>query len=61
MYHARTTELAIFEDGGIYWIGGFNPNLPHQNGEPPYYWITGDFDNEHAAINKLNAMTGNEF
>lgn len=60
-YHPKTRDLALFlgEDG--YWIGSYFQQATHQNGEPPYYIISGYFSSEDTARGVLTAMTGNEF
>lgn len=60
-YHPKTQDLALFESDGVFWIGSFNPNLSHQNGEPMYVWIRGDYTNEAEGVQVLNALTGDEF
>ena len=48
-FHHLTQDVALLETSGSYWIGSFNPHLTHQNDEPPYVWIAGDFQTLDAA------------
>ena len=60
-YHRKTTELALFESDGEYWVGAFSPHTQHQNGEPPYYYIAGYWKTEREGLDELTQMTGEEF
>lgn len=60
-YHEKTEELALFESDGTYWIGSFSPNMTHQNGEPLYAWIRGDWTTEIEGRQALTQLTGNEW
>lgn len=66
-YHDSTWEIALFFSPelknlgtGEYWIGRHSPRLCHQNGEPPYAWIRGDFNTESEGLEALSILVGNE-
>lgn len=60
-YHKATTDLALFESEGAYWIGSFSPYLSHQNGEPPYVLIDGYWPTEAEGQQRLAELRGDEF
>jgi hypothetical protein len=60
-YHHKTRDIALLKTGHDYWIGCYDPVLMHQNGEPLYYWIAGNFELEMTGLMHLDAMTGDEF
>jgi hypothetical protein len=60
-HHPKTTEIALFESDGKYWIGAYNGNMTHQNDEPQYYWIRGDFTSHEEGLKTLFFLTGDEF
>lgn len=60
-YHKKTEEIALFESNGVYWIGSYTKFSQHQNGEPPFGWIRGDFHNELEGLTVLERLTGDEF
>lgn len=60
-YHKKTEEIALFESDGVYWIGAYSKFLTHQNGEPPFGWIRGDFKTELEGLTVLESLTGDEF
>ena len=60
-YHKKTEEIALFESDGVYWIGAYSKFLTHQNNEPLYYWIRGNFSTESEGITVLESLTGDEF
>ena len=31
-------QALLQDDDGTYWLGYFDPNLTHQNGEPDFVW-----------------------
>lgn len=48
-------HLAVLSDpedtsGKPYWIGEYDPYLTHQNGEPLFVWIAGNFSTLKEAI-----------
>ena len=60
-YHKATTDLALFESEGSYWIGSFDPFLSHQNSEPPYVLIDGYWTTEAEGQQRLADLRGDEF
>lgn len=60
-YHQKTQDIALFQSDGIFWIGSYSPHMTHQNGEPPYVWIRGDFETEQQGCEVLETLTGDEF
>ena len=60
-HHHKTCDLALFLTEGRYWIGSYSDRLSHQNSEPPYVWIRGNWDSEEEGVSVLNGLTGNEF
>lgn len=60
-YHKKTQDLAAFESDGLFWIGSYSKFCTHQNGEPPYVWIEGNFCSKEAVLQRLEQMTGDEF
>lgn len=52
-YHAETQDIALFISEGDYWIGSYGPQMSHQNGEPPYYLISGYYTTEAAGLDAL--------
>jgi len=60
-YHKKTLDLAAFESNGEFWIGSYSKFVTHQNGEPPYLWIEGNFPSKEAVLKRLEEMTGEEF
>ncbi len=61
VYHHLTTDLALFETNGRFWIGSYFAPATHQNGEPPYVLIDGYFDTEDQGRARLAEMVGSEF
>lgn len=59
-YHSKTTDIALFETNGFFWIGSYDPFLTHQNGEPQYLCIEGVYSLEDG-LKVLQNMTGDEF
>jgi hypothetical protein len=60
-YHPKTQDLALFESDGKFWIGSYSPFMTHQNSEPDYVWIRGDYTTEAEGVEHLNKLTGDEF
>ena len=60
-YHKKTKDLVAFETDGVFWIGSYSKFCTHQNSEPPYVWIEGDFDSKEDVLKRLDEMTGDEF
>lgn len=60
-HHHKTTDVALFVSDGEYWIGSYSPHMTHQNGEPLYVWIAGEWDTEAEGLDVLAQMTGDEF
>jgi hypothetical protein len=60
-HHPKTQDLALFESDGVFWIGSYNPHMTHQNNEPMYVWIRGDYTTEAEGMDNLNKLTGDEF
>lgn len=62
-YHPKTTELALFETDGQYWIGSYFPHATHQNGEPPYVLLNGYsvWSDKQTGMDRLFELTGEEF
>ena len=60
-YHPKTAELALFETNNKFWVGSYSPNMSHQNGEPPYYFIRGYYSCKDVGIKVLNQLVGDEF
>lgn len=60
-YHTKTTDLALFESNGKYWIGFYLPQASHQNGEPPYVLIEGYFPNDLEGLARLNELSSDDF
>jgi hypothetical protein len=59
-YHHFTTDLALFESDGDFWIGSYFPQASHQNGEPPYCLIRGYFKTECVGLAELQKLRGDE-
>ena len=59
-YHHVTTDLALFESDGDFWIGSYFPQASHQNGEPPYCIIRGYFKTAADGLTELAMLQGNE-
>ena len=63
-YHAQTAQIALFNSGGEYWIGSYNPHLTHQNWDEPMYsysFIRGYWYTEGEGLAVLQTLTGKEF
>ena len=60
-YHRVTTEVALLLSDDGYWIGSYSKFCRHQNGEPPYIFIEGFFEDDVAGKARLAEMTGEEF
>lgn len=60
-YHSKTSDLALLDSDGQYWIGSYDPHLTHQNGEPLYVFVDGDFKTLKEGLDRLKQLTGNEF
>lgn len=60
-HHPKTEEIALFESECVFWIGAYSKFLTHQNGEPLYGWIRGDFPTKEEGLQVLYSLTGNEF
>jgi hypothetical protein len=60
-YHKVTTDIAIFETEGKFWIGSYDPYLTHQTAEPAYINLYGNYDELKSAQEVLQNMTGKEF
>jgi hypothetical protein len=60
-YHSKTTDIALFQTNGFFWIGSYGPFLTHQNDEPRYVWISGNYSSAEEGLKVLQNMTGNEF
>lgn len=60
-YHRATTDLALFNSGGKYWIGSYSKFCTHQTSEPPYVLIRGYFDSEEEGLQVLATLSGDEF
>jgi hypothetical protein len=59
-HHNKTEDIALFESEGFFWIGSYDPFLTHQNGEPPYIWISGNYSSIQEGLKILQNMTGDE-
>lgn len=60
-HHMKTKEIALLEnEDGTFWIGAYNQNLRHQNGEPLYYFLEECVDKD-SGCDRLSEMTGDEF
>lgn len=60
-YHAKTQDIALFQSDDSFWIGSYSNFCTHQNSEPPYVWIAGNFATETEGRAYLANMTGDEF
>ena len=60
-YHRITTDLALFNSDGKYWIGCYSKFCTHQTSEPPYVLICGYFDSESEGLQVLETLSGDEF
>lgn len=59
-YHHKTTDVALFVSDGKYWIGSYCPRMTHQNDEPLYVRIAGEWGTEAEGLDVLAQMTGDE-
>lgn len=60
-YHQKTEEIALFESDRVFWIGSYSKFMTHQNGEPPFVWIRGDFPTKEEGLQVLYSLKGDEF
>jgi hypothetical protein len=60
-HHTKTQNIALFQTDNSFWIGSYSVFCTHQNSEPPYVWIAGNFATEMEGRAYLENMTGEEF
>lgn len=53
VYHPQTCEVALLECGGEFFVGAYNRHLTHQNGEPPYSFVSGYYSSLEEGLEAL--------
>lgn len=55
-HHASDSGIALLYSPQTdeFWIGEYFPQATHQNGEPPYVWIAGNWSSEDEALISLS-------
>ena len=56
-YASASSNLALFETAGKFWVGVYIPSLVQYRGQVPYAMIGGYFTTQEDGLHLLNLMT----